>query len=622
MASKSAADWRRDPRAFTLTGHQRAVFELVSAIPAGRVSTYGTIGKLLGSGSQSVGTALHHNPFPPAMPCHRILKSGEPPTIGGFSGSTQGSSDGNIDRKVAILAGEGVAFDTKLRMADASRVWTSTDFPAAAVEVAKSFLDGTSRAAPKPQQVLPATTSLGKSKRGGSDADANSTAASAAAAAASAAASSDGSVSAKRGRAAGKEGSSAAANSAAAPLLLRSMLSAAGTPGAAVRQAARSGALAGHTSGLAPGYAQANLVLVPKEHALAFLTFCVRNPKPCPLLEVTDAGCWEARGVAPGSDLRTDLPAYRVWRNGVCAEEVADIRHLWPGAAASSAQPAPSSSSSAASSSSAYFGGGAAAAAAAAASIPFKSASLPSAAGSAAPPPSPDARTDWVGFLLGCSFSFEEALLAAGLPVRPLQEEKAGGGDGSGGAAAALTSTCAAAAADASASAASHQPPPHALAANPRNVPMYITNIVTAPAAPFSGPLVVSMRPMTPAQAAVATSVTGEFPRVHGRPVHTGDPSALGIVDLCAPDFGDAVSILKGEVPVFWACGVTPQEALVRARIPLAITHAPGHMFVTDVRNAALAGSAELTVPAGGGGGSSQSVTAAAVGAARGSKRK
>lgn len=334
----------------------------------------------------------------------------------------------------------------------------------------------------------------------------------------------------EEGREEGGEGRGAAVDAAA----LRATLSRAGATGDDVRRACRTGALTGHTSGLAPGYAQANLVVLPAEHALAFLTFCVRNPKPCPLLEVTDVGVPHAGGVAPGSDVRRDLPAYRVWRHGVAVETVGDITHLWP-----TSPP----------------GDGEDAAAAAAHRHP-------------------DARTDWVAFLLGCSFSFEEALLQAGLPVRHLQEEAAGGGP-----------PAATAAAPAAA---------EPLAANPRNVPMYRTSLATAPAGPFAGPLVVSMRPMTPVQAVAAAAVTARFPRVHGRPVYAGDPAAVGIADLSTPDYGDAVTVRPGEIPVLWACGVTPQAALARAALPIAITHAPGHMFVTSARNADLAGPAEL----------------------------
>lgn len=320
---------------------------------------------------------------------------------------------------------------------------------------------------------------------------------------------------------------------------LRARLATAGTPGDAVRAAARSGALDGHTSGLAPGYAQANLVLLPREHALDFLLYCVRNPLPCPLLEVTDAGVWEAARVAPGSDVRVDAPRYRVWRHGVCTEEVTEIRHLWPDAAA----PAPPAGGG---------GGGDPA---------------------AAPRPHPDARTDWVAFLLGCSFSFEEALLREGLPVRHLQQERSGGDPLSGS----------------------------TLAADPLNVPMYATSLPTVAAGPFRGPLVVSMRPMQPREALRAAEVTRGFPRVHGAPVFAGDPALLGIRDLQRPDYGDAVAVREGEVPVFWACGVTPQAALLAAALPLAITHAPGHMFVTSIRNEALAGAGErLAVPPGG----------------------
>ena len=120
------------------------------------------------------------------------------------------------------------------------------------------------------------------------------------------------------------------------------------------------------------------------------------------------------------------------------------------------------------------------------------------------------------------------------------------------------------------------------------NVPMFRTNIPTRPAGVFSGPLVVSMRPFTPELAIKAALVTGKLPEVHGAPIHQGDPGAIGIRNLQAPEYGDAVPIREGEIPVFWACGVTPQEALLNAKLPLAITHAPGHMFVTDVREEAL----------------------------------
>lgn len=253
--------------------------------------------------------------------------------------------------------------------------------------------------------------------------------------------------------------------------------------GIAVRDACRAGGLAGPTAGLAPGFTQANLVIVPQSAAFEFLLFCQRNPKPCPVLEVTEPGEFAPHRLAPGADLRTDLPRYRVWRNGELADEPSDIRSLW--------QP------------------------------------------------------DFVAFLIGCSFTFEAALLAAGIPVRHIEQG--------------------------------------------RNVPMYRTNRPCAAAGRFTGPLVVSMRPMTPVQAVIAVQVTSRFPGVHGAPVHLGDSRAIGISDLARPDFGDAVEIRDGEIPVFWACGVTPQCALMAAKLPLAITHAPGCMFVTDGRDESLA---------------------------------
>jgi uncharacterized protein YcsI (UPF0317 family) len=254
--------------------------------------------------------------------------------------------------------------------------------------------------------------------------------------------------------------------------------------GSAIRAACRDGSLSGPTPGVALGFVQANLVIVPKEFAFDFLLFCQRNPKPCPLLDVTEPGDPEPKAVAPGADLRTDLPAYRVWRDGQLVAEPTDVRAIW--------------------------------------------------------------RDDLVSFVIGCSFTFESALLEARLPVRHIEQGV--------------------------------------------NVPMYKTNRACKPAGRFAGPLVVSMRPMTPEQAIAATRVCARFPRAHGVPVHFGDPASIGIADLSRPDFGDAVEVRPGEVPVFWACGVTPQAALLQAKLPLAITHKPGHMFLTDLRDCDLEG--------------------------------
>jgi uncharacterized protein YcsI (UPF0317 family) len=245
---------------------------------------------------------------------------------------------------------------------------------------------------------------------------------------------------------------------------------------AAVREAIRRGEWTGPTAGLAPGHVQANLVVLPEADAFDFLRFCLRNPKPCPVLEVCDPGSPVPSSLAPDADLRTDLPGYRVWRSGELDASPADVSDLW--------------------------------------------------------------RDDLVAFLIGCSFTFERALLGAGLPVRHVE---------------------------------------HGV-----NVPMYRTARKCTPAGRFSGPLVVSMRPMTPSQALQAAEITARYPEVHGAPVHAGDPRELGIDDLGAPDYGDPVDVRDGEIPVFWACGVTPQAAAVASRPELMITHAPGHMFVTD----------------------------------------
>ena len=254
--------------------------------------------------------------------------------------------------------------------------------------------------------------------------------------------------------------------------------------GAQVRQAARLGHHTGPTPGLALGYVQANLVVTPLAQAFDFLLFCQRNPKPCPLLDVTEPGQAEPRWAAAEADLRSDLPGYRIYREGVLIEEPRSIHHAW--------------------------------------------------------------KNDMVGFLLGCSFTFENALLQARLPVRHLDVGL--------------------------------------------NVPMYRTNIACRPAGIFHGPMVVSMRPMTPAQAIQAVQVCSRFPRAHGVPIHIGDPLAIGITDLGRPDFGDAVPINPGETPVFWACGVTPQAVAMAAKPPLLITHQPGHMFVTDWKDSDLEG--------------------------------
>ena len=247
---------------------------------------------------------------------------------------------------------------------------------------------------------------------------------------------------------------------------------------AEVRAAIRRGEWDGPTAGLAPAFTQANLVVLPEADAFDFLRFCVRNPKPCPLLGVSEAGDRALPSLGADLDIRTDIPRYRVWRDGELAEERTDVRGLW--------------------------------------------------------------REDLVAFLIGCSFTFERALLDAGLPVRHVEQGV--------------------------------------------NVPMYRTARACRSAGRFSGPLVVSMRPMTPAQAEHAAEITARYPDVHGAPVHAGDPAELGIEDLGAPDYGDPVEVRDGEIPVFWACGVTPQAAAVASRPELMITHAPGHMFVSDQR--------------------------------------
>lgn len=250
-----------------------------------------------------------------------------------------------------------------------------------------------------------------------------------------------------------------------------------------LRLATRKGDFTSPTPGLAPGYAQANLAILPEKYAFDFLLFCLRNPKPCPVLDVTEPGSSIPRLAAPGADLKTDLPKYRIWEHGVLKKEVTDISAYW--------------------------------------------------------------RHDLVAFLLGCSFTFEAALLGAGIPVRHIEEN--------------------------------------------RNVPMYITNVQCVPAGVFHGPVVVSMRPVPPEQVVRSVQVTSRYPAVHGAPIHVGNPAQIGIADINQPDLGDAVTIHPGEVPVFWACGCTPQAVAMEAKPDFMITHAPGHMFITDLKNKELA---------------------------------
>lgn len=235
------------------------------------------------------------------------------------------------------------------------------------------------------------------------------------------------------------------------------------------------------TAGMCGGYAQANLVILPGEYAADFREFARKNPKPCPILEVIENSPL-VHDMGEGASIVTDIPKYFIYKDGVKVDEVTDASSYW--------------------------------------------------------------QEGFVGFLIGCSFSFEEALLEAGIDVRHISQG------------------C--------------------------NVPMYKTTIECEKAGVFEGPLVCSMRPMTPENAKTAAEITGRYPNVHGAPVHMGDPEKIGIFDVSCPDYGDPVEIREGEIPVFWACGVTPQAAVERAKPPIVITHAPGHMFITNVKNSEL----------------------------------
>jgi uncharacterized protein YcsI (UPF0317 family) len=251
----------------------------------------------------------------------------------------------------------------------------------------------------------------------------------------------------------------------------------------ALRLACRSGDWTGPTAGLARGHVQGNLAILPESAASEFLRFCQQNPRPCPVIGVSEPGDPRIPALGADLDIRTDLPRYRVWQKGALVDEPTDIRGWW--------------------------------------------------------------RQDLVAFVIGCSFSFEEALMEAGMTLRHVERGI--------------------------------------------NVAMYRTNIACTPAGRFQGPMVVSMRPLTPANAIRAVQITSRFPSVHGAPVHIGLPHLIGIADLATPDHGDAVELRDDELPVFWACGVTPQAVIAAAKPDFAITHAPGAMLATDLLNWQLA---------------------------------
>ena len=253
-------------------------------------------------------------------------------------------------------------------------------------------------------------------------------------------------------------------------------------PSRKARLAYRAGKV-GSTAGVAPGYVQGNLAILPEKYASAFHRFCQLNPKPCPIIGTSDVGSPHIPTLGADLDIRTDVPRYRVWRDGEVVDEPTDVMKDW--------------------------------------------------------------RDDLVTFVLGCSFSFEEALLDEGMPIRHIEQNV--------------------------------------------RVPMYRTNIACAPSGPFAGPMVVSMRPFKPADAIRAVQITSRFPAVHGAPVHLGHPHSIGIADINKPDYGDPVPIADDEIPVFWACGVTPQSVINAAKLPFAITHSPGLMLVTDLKNKGMA---------------------------------
>jgi uncharacterized protein YcsI (UPF0317 family) len=254
-------------------------------------------------------------------------------------------------------------------------------------------------------------------------------------------------------------------------------------PPGEVRQLIREGKWRGVTAFVSAGYAQANLAILPKSLAFEFLLFCQRNPKPCPVLEVSEPGNPILSQIAKGADIRTDIPKYRIYQKGKYLAEVENIKDYW--------------------------------------------------------------RDDLVAFLIGCSYTFESAMDRANIPLRHVQDNK--------------------------------------------NVSVYITNIPCVPAGIFSGPMVVSMRPIPEKLVTRAIQVTSRFPATHGAPVHVGDPQKIGVRDLQKVDWGDPLRFEKDDVPVFWACGVTPQAVAMASKPEIMITHSAGHMFLSDIRDEELA---------------------------------
>lgn len=244
-----------------------------------------------------------------------------------------------------------------------------------------------------------------------------------------------------------------------------------------LRAEIRAGRYRSHTAGLGAGFLQTNLAILPASHALDFMRFCQRNPKPCPLVGVSDTGNPMMFTLGTDIDIRTDVPAYNIYRDGRLADSVTDIRDIWT--------------------------------------------------------------EDMVAFALGCSFTFEHALMQEGIPLWHVD--------------------------------------------NDTTVPMFRSGIDTVPAGPFRGKMVVSMRSIDTARLDEAARISGRYPLAHGAPVHRGDPAGIGVADIARPDWGDPAPVPPGQMPMFWACGVTPQVAIEAARVPLCITHKPGHMLITDI---------------------------------------
>lgn len=250
-----------------------------------------------------------------------------------------------------------------------------------------------------------------------------------------------------------------------------------------IRECIRKEKWIGPTTGIALGFVQANLVIIPEKLALEFIIFCQRNHSACPILEITEPGIASLNYLAKNVDIRTDLPKYRVYKKGVLMDEPLNIIDYW--------------------------------------------------------------RSDFVSIFIGCSLSFEKALTDSNIPLRHLECKKNGA--------------------------------------------IYISSIKCNPTGMFRGNMAVSLRPIPRHQLIRTIQITSRFYNAHGAPVHIGDPDLIGIKNLDEVYYGDPPIFKENDVPVFWACGVTPQVVASESKPEIMITHSPTHLFVSDIKDTEIA---------------------------------